>query len=399
MPCAYPLAKWAFLLLFTIGIGLPAAANARSEPAGCLNPHEAELAALVNEYRAENGRPKIPVSKALTRVAQWHNADTAHANDVLRTWGKDPRCNLHSWYGVPGSSYEKCCYTADHAKAACMWDKPYELSGGAYPGAGFENAAVGYASPKAALAGWKSSDGHDRVILNKGMWKSYTWKAMGVGVDPVHKSYYLWFGLDADPARKPPTCPAVQCPAKPDPSCVDSFDEATLVLDDRVKGRERLVAKWRGGPTLRSSHLGNPRDRGGTEYATCLYDDRGTLAAEYRVGAAGKRCGGTSCWKNFVGPGSNPKHLGYKYLDKASRRDGIRFMRLKASSSGGSNAVVRGVNNAELGRRDLPTGAVDALRNSTRATIQLHGSNAPLCLSARLDKVVARGKRLFEARK
>lgn len=372
----------------------------RPEPAGCLNPDEAELAALVNDYRAQHGRPKIAVSKTLTRVAQWHNVDTAHANDVLGAWGKDPRCNLHSWYGVPASPYGTCCYTSDHARAACMWDKPYELSAGAYPTTGFENAAVGFASSKAALAAWKSSEAHNRVILNKGMWKPYDWKAMGVGVDPVHHSYYLWFAQDADPAGKAQVCPSVECPARPDPSCVDSFEDATLVIDERVKGRERLVAKWREGPALHSSRFGNPRKRGGTEYATCVYDDRGTLAAEYRVAAAGKRCNGTSCWKNFLGAGQNPQHLGYKYLDKSSRRDGIRFMRLKGTgSSGQSNAVVRGFNNAKLGRRDLPTGTVDGLRKSTRATIQLHGSDAPLCLSARLDNVVARGRKLFEARK
>ncbi len=367
-------------------------------PAGCLNPEEAELAALVNEYRAENGLPAVALSKTLTSVAQWHTIDTARAVDVSGAWGNDPACNLHSWYGLPASRYSKCCYSADHAKAACMWDKPYELSGGAYPSFGFENAAVGHASPRAALEAWGASTGHNRVILNRGVWKSYDWKAMGVGVDPIHRSYYLWFALDADPAGRPQRCASLSCPTKPAPSCVDSFDEAKLVLDERETGRERLVAKWLGGPALRGSDFGNPRKRGGTEYATCVYDDRGALAAEHRVAAVGKRCSGTACWKRFVGAEANPTPRGYKYLDEAARRDGIRYMRLKGGASGTSHAVVRGLNDAKLGRTSLPTGTIAALRKSTGATIQLHGSDARVCLSARVD-VVTRGRKILRARK
>lgn len=357
------------------------------------------MADLVNDYRAQNGLPPVRLSKALTAVAQWHTLDTEHAHDVSGVWGSDSSCSIHSWYGVPGSSYRKCCYTADHAKAACMWNKPKELSGGAYTGAGFENAAVGYSSVKAAVEGWKSSSGHNRVILNKGTWADTHWKAMGVGVDPVLRSYYLWFGQDADPAGAPRSCPAVQCPAQPARSCVDSFREATLVIDERETGRESLVAKWLGGPRLRGTDFGNPRRSDGTEYATCVYDDQGELVGEHIVAAAGEKCGDTACWKNIGGARGDPGHQGYRFLDKASRQDGIRFMRLKGGGPGTSKAIVRGVNNAKLGRRALPTGTIRALRASRGATIQLHRSDSRQCLSARLDDVVVDGWKIFKAQR
>lgn len=392
-------AFWGLVVALASCVSAPSAARAGYEPDGCLSAAEAEFAELVNEYRSDHGRKRLPLSRALTNVAQWHTVDAAYAQDVSGKWGSDPECNLHSWYGVPGTKFGRCCYTPDHARAPCMWEKPAELSRGRYAAAGFENAAYGYPSPRAALEAFKTSPAHEDVILNRNAWAGLPFEAMGVGVDPVHKTYFLWFGQEPDPAGAPRSCSAVPCPARPARSCRSSFEEASLSIDETQRGNEKLVAKWLGGPSIRGNHYGDPRKRGGTEYAICVYDDRDELAAEYRVAAAGERCSGTSCWKRLGKTPKHPAHKGYSYLDRRSRRDGIRYLRLKAGAPGNSRAVVRGVNNARLDRRDLPTGVARALRGAKRATIQLHASDEPLCLSARLGRVDASTTKRFHARK
>lgn len=377
---------------------LPSVARGGPQPSGCLSAEELEFASLVNAYREENGRKAVPLSRSLTTVAQWHTIDAAHARDVTGQFLRDPNCNLHSWFGLPGASYGPCCYTADHARASCMWDKPYELTQGRYPGDGFENAAYGYGSPEAALNGFKRSRAHREVILNGGPWQSVGFNAMGVGVDSIRRTYYLWFGQEVDSAGRPEACPSVRCPARPARSCRASFGAAELVVDETRLGDERLLVKWQQGRPIAAEAFGNPRARGGTQYAVCVYDDEDRLAGEYRVAAAGEKCGGARCWKRLGGTTGESTHVGYSYLDRKSRRDGIRALRLK-SGKWRSQAIVRGVNNRRLGRQSLPTGVVDALRGSQRATIQLHASDVPLCLSASLRDVVTEDGKLFQARK
>lgn len=384
--------------MLAVGIGAAEAARAEQGSPACLNEDELELAALVDDYRKANGRKPIPLSRTLTKVAQWHTVDTAYAVDVSGKWGRNPKCNLHSWFGMPGTTYDSCCYTSDHARAQCMWKKPKELSGGRYTSAGFENAAVGHTSTRAAVEAFKSSPAHADVILNRGVWKGAGFKAMGVGVDPIHRSYYLWFGQQADPAGSPSACASVACPARASRSCKASFSDAKLTIDESSRGNERLVAKWLEGRAIPGKSYGNPRKRGGTQYAVCVYDDDDRLAGEYVVAAAGERCSGSACWKRLGKTPADPVHKGYTFLDRQSRHDGIRSLRLKGGK-GASQAVVRGVNNKQLGRRNLPTGVASALRGSRRATIQLHAGDEPLCLSARLGSVVTDTGRIFKALK
>lgn len=193
-------------MLIAATLLLAAPVLAQYEARGCLSPAEAELAQLVNDYRVQNGLAAVPVSTNLTLAAQWHVADHNYAADITGAYGNDPTCNLHSWYGIPGAPYSTCCYTADHAEAACMWNKPGEVSAGAFNVTGFENAAAGYLSVAGALGGWQNSAGHNDVILNQGIWASYTWRAMGVGVDLDSKRYFLWFAASTDPAGAPSDC-------------------------------------------------------------------------------------------------------------------------------------------------------------------------------------------------
>lgn len=169
---------------------MPGASDA-STVTGC-SAQAIELITLVNEYRGENGLPAIPASPSLCFVGD------AHVGDLIANSPDAPAgCNLHSWSDQ--GAWSACCYTADHAQAQCMWDKPRELT--VYPGNGYENAAGGGGtiSPAQALNLWKNSTGHNAVILNQGIWANQTWRALGVGIQNGYA--VLWFGSSVDPAN------------------------------------------------------------------------------------------------------------------------------------------------------------------------------------------------------
>lgn len=163
-----------------------------------LNPEEVELARLINEYRAGRKLGEIPLSASLSLVARMH------VYDLAGHYEPGSRCNLHSWSA--NGKWSSCCYTNDHRRAGCMWDKPRELS--LYKGDGYEIAFFSnfeYDSPSGlvsdALKGWKSSRGHNDLIVNLGKWTTAEWKAMGVGVYAGFA--VVWFGEETDPAGKP----------------------------------------------------------------------------------------------------------------------------------------------------------------------------------------------------
>ena len=172
---------------------------AHAAPGECLSEDEATLARLMNEYRVEQGLEPIPVTISLSAVAQWHVWDL----DVNNPTGGE--CNLHSW--SDGSLWTPVCYTADHANASGMWDKPREITSNTYTGNGFEIAywSSGTATPSGALSGWKSSSGHNDVILNAGIWDRYNpWPAMGVGM--LDGYAVIWFGDRSDSQGTIPEC-------------------------------------------------------------------------------------------------------------------------------------------------------------------------------------------------
>lgn len=163
-----------------------------------LDEAESKLALAINNYRVSRGLEPIELSISLTKVAQMH------AEDLSENFEPGGRCNLHSW--SKSSLWSSCCYTPDHKKAACMWDKPRELT--SYKGDGYEIAFYSnypYSTVeeriKDALDGWKKSKGHHDIIINRDNWKTAKWKAMGVG---VHGDYtVVWFGELVDPSGKP----------------------------------------------------------------------------------------------------------------------------------------------------------------------------------------------------
>ena len=154
-----------------------------SSPLDGLESEEIKLYNLVNQYRNQNGLASIPVSKALTIVANRHVIDLAENIGTL----------THSWSDAPYDANSPSTYSS-------MWKAPQRLNTG-YLGNGYENAfggSGGYvATATDAFNGWKNSPAHNSVMLSKDVWANLTWNALGVG---IYKGYaVLWFGQESDP--------------------------------------------------------------------------------------------------------------------------------------------------------------------------------------------------------
>lgn len=179
----------------------PAVAQAvPSNTAVCLNADEAQLATLANEYRQQNGLAAIPVSFSLSSVSQWH------VWDLRANAPNQGSCNLHSWSNARPAIWQAMCYTADHAQAAQMWNKPRQVTANVYNSNGYEISAFASPSitPAQALNLWKGSSGHNDVILNRSSWAGQTWRAMGVGLFQGYA--VIWFGTLADPLGNMSAC-------------------------------------------------------------------------------------------------------------------------------------------------------------------------------------------------
>jgi hypothetical protein len=169
------------------GAGPGSGGSGGAGPAGCTASGLA-LIDEVNAYRMANGLGPVAASTSMCIVAETHVSDLA-ANSPHT----EPGCNLHSWSDQ--GTWSACCYTADHAQAQCMWDKPSELT--AYPGNGYEISASGVSSANHAVTLWSGSPGHNAVMINQGIWQPITWQAMGAAIDQGFA--VVWFGEQVDP--------------------------------------------------------------------------------------------------------------------------------------------------------------------------------------------------------
>jgi len=177
--------KQIFILLFLAAIFYLSGCN-REKPVS-----DGTIFGEINAYRVQNELPEIPKSKSLTKVAEMHVKDLAENQPVRGN------CNLHSWSDK--GNWSVCCYSDDHAAAACMWNKPRELT--SYPGNGYEIAAWSSTdiTSEEALSLWGKSAEHKNVILNKDIWKNVEWKAMGAA---IYQGYaVVWFGEETDPEK------------------------------------------------------------------------------------------------------------------------------------------------------------------------------------------------------
>jgi hypothetical protein len=159
-----------------------------------ISSEEQKLYNEIMDYRRMKGLASIPLSGALTLVAQTHVKDL-QANKL-----ENNSCNMHSWSS--NGTWTSCCYTDDHAKASCMWNKPRELT--SYQGNGYEIAHGAYGASvtaESALNGWKGSPGHNAVIINQGIWANSNWNAIGIGISNGYA--VVWFGKEIDYSSKP----------------------------------------------------------------------------------------------------------------------------------------------------------------------------------------------------
>lgn len=187
------------------GIGTFGIAFGPSMFLGCTKEHVvqfvnwiAELPKLINDYRNQNGLPGIKISNKLSAVAlahirdlsTYHPEQTCGANGNLHSWSDNG-----NWQGVYGAgNWKGCCYPSDHSNSVCMWDKPKEIAN--YQSNGYEIAHSGSSTAQGALNSWKNSPLHNDVILNKGIWTNYQWKAIGALCGGGYAC--AWFGALPD---------------------------------------------------------------------------------------------------------------------------------------------------------------------------------------------------------
>ncbi len=150
-----------------------------------LEPEEAKLYALVNQYRAEHNLPPVPLSKSLTLIANRHTRDLDENIGEL----------THGW--------SNCPYDANNGNYTCMWQSPQRFQT-AYPGNGYENAygASGFdATAEGAFQSWIGHAPHRDVMINQDIWQRHPWNAIGIG---IYKGYaVIWFGEEGDPSGQP----------------------------------------------------------------------------------------------------------------------------------------------------------------------------------------------------
>lgn len=155
-------------------------------PESTLSDEEMKLYHMIMDYRKSYGLGTIPISEDLNFVAK------EHAKDLQYNGPERGRCNMHSWSGE--GDWSECCYTADHRNPECMWNKPGELTD--YSGKGYEIAhwqSSGISAEK-AFRGWKNSPGHNKVMINKGIWDE-KWRAIGIGLEGQYAT--VWFGNES----------------------------------------------------------------------------------------------------------------------------------------------------------------------------------------------------------
>lgn len=123
-----------------------------------LDAEELAFVILLNNYRTQNGVPKLLVSIALTQASNWMSHDMATKNnfDHTDTQGRDPFSRMDDF------NYQ-------------------------YSSARGENIAAGNSSAQATFNQWKSSSAHNANMLSP----NYTVIGLGRASDP--DSDYTWY--------------------------------------------------------------------------------------------------------------------------------------------------------------------------------------------------------------
>jgi len=185
-------------------------------------------------------------------------------------------------------------------------------------------------------------------------------------------------------------CNPSACPASPDGGCSPVL-KGLFQAKEAPVGKEKLIAKFIGGPALTQADFGDPGSFLGTAYSVCIYTGTaGALVGEVNVDRAADVCGTAACWDDIGG--TLPTGKGFKYKDDAGDADGVSKMLLKGGVAGKSKALVKGKG------PNLPDGIAAALQSASSVTVQLRASDAPACLSAALANIVKQDADFFKAK-
>jgi hypothetical protein len=195
-------------------------------------------------------------------------------------------------------------------------------------------------------------------------------------------------GTPTATATPTPTSTATPgCPPAPD-SCT-GFASGSLLLKEKVAGKEKLIAKLGGGPALTQAAFGNPYS-GSTVVHLCVYDSTNALVGQLEVDRAQSQlCSGgvAFCWSQI-------SDKGYKYKDKDHLESGVSQILLKGGSAGTSKILLK----AKGPIPPLPAMAA-SLTSTTSVTLQLRAHDAPGdgCFSVTLNNVKKQDPDLFKA--
>lgn len=153
-----------------------------------ISQDEAILYNMINDMRRQNKLSIIPLSEALSIVAH------VHLNDLIVNKPQDNGCSVQAW--SKSDKWTSCCNTKDAAGIKCMTSKPKEITG--YKGNGYELAYWGEekATPADASSLWQQANASADMILSRGKWKGFQWKAIGVGIKDGYA--LLWLGDKID---------------------------------------------------------------------------------------------------------------------------------------------------------------------------------------------------------
>lgn len=194
-------------LLFSFCFLFPVLGNAQDFTATRPSQSEENLFIAINDWRAENGLPKILYSPELSWLARRHTEDQQEIG-LTHDW---------STPGAPGvfgigvnQFFEISCFVSGGSISVC-------------------------------LNLWKNSPGHNTTILEQGIWDRFDWQMMGVGTDGTYTNVYFTNELTqaafAIPQEEPE--PPVE-PEPPELEFIDTSDFPVGLFTSETLGQQAI---------------------------------------------------------------------------------------------------------------------------------------------------------------
>ena len=228
-----------FLLMFLAFSGN--ASNVSYEISGIdtviagVSQDETILFNMINDMRRQNKLSSIPLSLDLCKVAQIHIAD------LIKWKPQEKGCSLHSWSG--SGKWTSCCNTKEVFGIQCMKSKPREITG--YPGDGYELIYWGEdnATPAEAAALWKEVSASSDMILSKGKWSGYQWKALGAGIKSGYAVLWLGDAVSTNTAANIAQNQSVEQKTVPKPEAVTKLPGSEKInIEPEIPAKQKTAA-------------------------------------------------------------------------------------------------------------------------------------------------------------